>query len=66
MFEILSDFEIHSAAEIREKVWGEYSSVNIAWVTISALRKRMASLEMPFEVVAYPRVGFQLQKIDPS
>ncbi|MBE6050732.1 MAG: response regulator transcription factor [Clostridium sp.] len=56
--------QIISAEQFLEKIWGWDSDVeiNIIWVNISNIRKKLTSLQAPIEIKAIRGVGYCLEK----
>lgn len=56
--------QVISAEQFLEKIWGWDSNVeiNIIWVTISNIRKKLISLEAPIKIKSIRGVGYCLEK----
>lgn len=70
-FELLELFMSHpnvsfSAEKLMERIWGwdSDSEINVIWVHISNLRKRLKSINSPVNVVASRGLGYRLIKED--
>ncbi|HBK02177.1 MAG TPA: DNA-binding response regulator [Clostridiales bacterium] len=70
-FELLELFMSHpnvsfSADKLMERIWGwdSESEINVIWVHISNLRKRLKSISSPVNVVASRGLGYRLVKED--
>lgn len=70
-FELLELFMSHpnvsfSADKLMERIWGwdSESEINVIWVHISNLRKRLKSICSPVNVVASRELGYRLVKED--
>lgn len=63
---ILNPNVVISTETFMEKVWGydSESEINVVWVYISALRKKIASLNAHVAIKAARGVGYRLDKID--
>ena len=57
---------VHSIDQIMERVWGwdSESEVNVVWVNISMLRKKLKELGAHAEIRATRGVGYSLEKIE--
>ena len=55
---------VHSIDQIMERVWGYESEteINVVWVTISGLRKRLASMGADIEIRAKRGQGYYLEE----
>ena len=56
---------VHSVDAIMEKVWGwdSESEINVVWVNISALRKKLKAMGAHVEIKATRGVGYSLESI---
>ena len=58
---------VHSIDRIMEKVWGwdSEAEVNVVWVNISLLRKKLSQLGSRVEIRATRGVGYSLEAGEP-
>lgn len=56
---------VHSVDQIMEKVWGwdSDSEINVVWVNISMLRKKLKSMGAHVEIKATRGVGYSLEQV---
>ena len=60
--------QIISTERFMEKIWGYDSDaeINVVWVYISNLRKKLAGLEADIEIRAARNQGYSLSKVLPK
>lgn len=56
---------VHSVDQIMEKVWGwdSESEINVVWVNISSLRKKLKEMGAHVEIKATRGVGYSLEQV---
>ena len=54
-----------STERLMEKVWGyeTNSEINVVWVYISYLRKKLTSLKADIQIKSYRNSGYALEKV---
>ena len=57
---------VFSVQQLMEKVWGwdAEAEINVVWVNISTLRKKLAELNSETEIRAHRGTGYSLEKKD--
>ncbi len=58
--------QIISTEKFMDKIWGwdSETELNVVWVYISYLRKKMASIDSDVKITAVRNIGYTLEKID--
>ena len=56
---------VHTIDQIMERVWGwdSESEINVVWVNISSLRKKLKAMGAHVEIKATRGVGYSLEQI---
>ena len=61
---MLNPRQLFSSERLMEKIWGcdSESEINVVWVYISYLRKKLAALHADVEIRAFRNAGYSLEE----